>query len=140
MMKQSGFTLIELMIVIAIIAILSAIAYPSYQRYVERTDRVDVQSEMMQIAQNLQRHYITHRNYTDATLSGGKTTQPFPVSGAAKYNLNLVVNADGQRWDLTAEPVIAEYGVVLLNSSGHQCWTRSKTDCTLTKNSTWTKQ
>lgn len=137
-MKQCGFTLIELMVVVAIIAILSAIAYPSYQSYVERTDRVDVQSEMMQISQNLQRHYIIHRNYTNATLSGGTTSQAFPLSGTAKYNLNLVVDKDGQRWDLTAVPVVSEHGAILLDSLGQQCWTRSTINCSLSKSSSWT--
>ena len=44
--SQLGFTLIELMIVVAILGILAAIAYPSYQGYVERTNRADMMSEM----------------------------------------------------------------------------------------------
>ncbi|MDQ7974852.1 MAG: prepilin-type N-terminal cleavage/methylation domain-containing protein, partial [Rhodocyclaceae bacterium] len=41
--SASGFTLIELMIVVAVIAILAAIAYPSYQEYVMRSRRVEGQ-------------------------------------------------------------------------------------------------
>ena len=52
-MVKQGFTLIELMIVVAIIAILAAIAYPSYQEYVQRTKRVEAQVELMEIANKL---------------------------------------------------------------------------------------
>ena len=57
MVKQNkGFTLIELMIVVAIIGILAAIAYPSYQEYVRRTKRTDAQADMMELANRLQRY------------------------------------------------------------------------------------
>ncbi|GAI02651.1 unnamed protein product, partial [marine sediment metagenome] len=47
---KKGFTLIELMIVVAVIAILAAIAYPSYTRYVYRARRADGQDLLMRIA------------------------------------------------------------------------------------------
>ena len=48
--KDSGFTLIEVMIVVAIIAILAAIAYPSYQEYVKRAHRADAQRLALEMA------------------------------------------------------------------------------------------
>ena len=56
-----GFTLIELMVVVAIIGILAAIAYPSYQGYVERTNRADMMAEMQQIAQRIEANKIIYK-------------------------------------------------------------------------------
>ena len=63
MLKQKnnhGFTLIELMIVVAIIGLLASIAYPSYQEYVRRGARAEARAAIMQMAQ-LQERYFTDR-------------------------------------------------------------------------------
>ncbi|RYF23590.1 MAG: type IV pilin protein [Comamonadaceae bacterium] len=53
--KQVGFTLIELMIVVAIVGILSAIAYPSYTEYVRRGHRAEARTGLLQAQQWLER-------------------------------------------------------------------------------------
>lgn len=52
---QYGFTLIEMMIVVAIVGILSAIAYPSYTEYVRRGHRADARAGLLQAQQYLER-------------------------------------------------------------------------------------
>lgn len=137
MKKYEGFTLIELMIVVAIIAILAAIAYPSYTQYKIRGNRADVQSEMMQTAQRLQSYYAINHHYTNATLDNGLTSKDYPTSNAA---YGLVLNANDQTWTLTATPktntIQSGNGVVILNSQGQKCWTKGTT-CSASITSTW---
>lgn len=64
-----GFTLIELMIVVAIVAILAGVAYPSYVEYVHRGQRSKAQAALMEAAQFMQRYYATNNRY-DENLSG----------------------------------------------------------------------
>ena len=49
-MKQGGFTLVELMIVVAIIGLLAMIGYPSYEEYIRRANRTEAKNLMMRIA------------------------------------------------------------------------------------------
>jgi len=65
--QERGFTLIELMIVVAVIAILAAIAMPSYTSYKVRANRVEVQTELMQLAQRLQSYKAMNHSYRNAT-------------------------------------------------------------------------
>lgn len=64
-----GFTLIELMIVLAIVGILSAIAYPSYTEYVRRGYRADARAGLLQAQQWLERAATATGNYPAALPS-----------------------------------------------------------------------
>ena len=66
-----GFTLIELMIVVAVVTILGSIAYPSYTRYVARSKRSDAQQLMQEISLKEGQYILDARQYTTALDSTG---------------------------------------------------------------------
>lgn len=96
MKEQKGFTLIELMIVVAIVAILAAIAYPAYQRHVLRSHRVDVEREMMELAQNLERCMTRTNAYNQCGISGG-------ASESGRYKI-AIDPLSASAYTLTATP------------------------------------
>jgi type IV pilus assembly protein PilE len=77
-MKQraGGFTLIELMVVVAVVAILMAIAYPSYTAYIARGHIAEAKSYLMELAQREQQYLLDNRDYADYATISGPVTQP----------------------------------------------------------------
>ena len=146
----NGFTLIELMIVVAIIGILSAIAYPSYTQYKIRVQRTDAQSEMIQIARTLATYKMANGNYAGRTLSNIYGSAVIPRQGTALYDLSLTDSAEvaltestanTNTWLLIATPKTgtqqAGDGVIKPNHQGQKCWSKTTTPCTLSATSTW---
>ena len=70
---QRGFTLIEVMIVVAIVGILSAIAYPSYQEYVAKSRRATLVGLLQQGQQWMERFYTENYRY-DQNSTGTAVT------------------------------------------------------------------
>lgn len=106
--RESGFTLIELMITVAIVAILAAIAYPSYTQYVRRAHRADAKTALLGDAQFLERNFTESNSYSkDATnaniTQGSLPSTQSPSTGTAIYNIGLV--NDASTYTLTATPV-----------------------------------
>jgi type IV pilus assembly protein PilE len=119
--KQSGFTLIELMITVAIVGILAAIAYPSYTQYVLRGHRAAAQSEMMDIANREQQFMLSNRSYADTTALEG-SGYALPSEVAARYNYGVAADnvATPPTFTITFTPtgVQASDGELVLNSVG----------------------
>lgn len=90
-----GFTLIEMMIVVAIIGIIAAIAYPSYQQHVIRSNRAVANVCLVELSQFMERYYTTNMTYLDANGNaialpgcGGNAAQfyAFAFNGAPTVN------------------------------------------------------
>jgi len=67
--RNQGFSLIELMIVVAIVAILSAVAFPSYQQYRLTAIREEAKERLMTCRQAMEEYYVAHKTYIGAMAS-----------------------------------------------------------------------
>jgi len=101
--KLRGFTLLELMIVIAIIAILAAIAYPSYQDSVRKARRGDAQADLVELANFLERRFTESNVYNGsnaaATLTASGITSNYytytiPTFNAAVFTIQAAPTGD----------------------------------------------
>lgn len=131
MVKQNkGFTLIELMIVVAIIAILAAIAYPSYQNHVRKTKRVEMQSSLLDLAAQIQRYKIANFTLKGQTATDLGIAASYPMQGQALYDVTLSPLSSGalsaESWTLTATPKTGTSqvgtGAITLTYQNTKCW------------------
>ncbi|HMM56792.1 MAG TPA: type IV pilin protein [Rudaea sp.] len=104
--KNGGFTLIELMVVVAIIALLASLAYYNYSRYAFRARRVDGQNLLTSIAAAEQRYYTNFNNYTSTITGSSSTSLGFSsaTSDRGYYSAVAAVASGAQTYVLTATP------------------------------------
>ncbi len=103
MRNVRGFTLIELMIVVAVIGIIAAIAYPSYSGYVQKSRRTDAKAALTEAAHALEKYYTMNAKFTGATLGSGSTDTYKDKSPEGYYSLSLSIG-NANSFTLTATP------------------------------------
>ena len=133
--RINGFTLIELMIVVAIVGILAAVALPSYRNYVVKSNRQGAQSELLDLASIQEKIYLNSNAYASITATTitaaytgtsagglGKTTG---LTESRKYT--LAVSGTAQTFTLSATPVAgstqAGDGTLSISQDGTRAWT-----------------
>lgn len=145
--NQKGFTLIELMIVVAIVGIMAAIAYPSYTEHVRKTKRSDGQGALMGLAAAMERHYASNNSYEGAADGGADTGSPgiypdeAPLDGNDKYYDLTIQAADATSFTLRATPKGSQAGdgMLELDSTGARRWDRDASAVFEAGENTWSK-
>lgn len=97
--RYRGFTLIEVMIVVAIIGILAAIAYPSYRDQVRRSNRSDAYSALTAMANAQEKFYLANNTYADTLAKLG-----FGATSNEGYYQLIIPNADATTFTVRATP------------------------------------
>lgn len=100
MRKHSGFTLIEVMIVIVIIAILSAISLPSYQNYIIKAKIKEAQSNLIGLSLSVESNYQRQLKYHSKSLDSTESlkeefTTWSPSSDSFSYSYQSIDNGKG---------------------------------------------
>lgn len=87
---QAGFTLIEVVVVVAILGILTAIAIPSYTAYIMRSNRSDARSQLLMASQWMERVRNESGSYATFGVLPPTLVQS-PATGPARYNIGVNV-------------------------------------------------
>jgi type IV pilus assembly protein PilE len=142
---QRGFSLIELMVVVAIVAIVMAIAFPSYERYVVTTKRAVAQNALLQVADRQQQFFMDNKQFAASLANLGFAANPWVVDdqgsstvagdAGAVYSVTLT-NVTQTTWTATAAPLngqlsrdtdcgslsITQAGTKASTGGGNNCW------------------
>jgi type IV pilus assembly protein PilE len=129
MKKNSGFTLVELLVALAIIGIFASIAYPAYESYITKIRRTEAQVALMDLAARMEHFYSENQHsYSGADLGalGVKATTP-----KGYYRLSLS-NLSSTTYTLEAKPIGVQAGdtickTLTLNQLGQKGKTGSGT-------------
>ena len=123
----TGFTLIEVMIVVVIIGILLAVTLPGYRNTVIRSNRATAQGDLLAFAQAMEKEYAINFTYTNAAAG---TTFPnrSPLDGDNKKYI-LSVDPNDVSYMLTATPIGGGTqdgdGIIQINHLGQRFWDKN---------------
>jgi type IV pilus assembly protein PilE len=127
-----GFTLIELMIVVAILAIVIVIGYPSYRDQIMKSRRAEGMGELLELADRMERYYSGNGTYNGATLGPDADDVYDTTTEKGHYTLGIT-SATTTLFTITATPNAPQdndkCGTFTLTSSGQRtatggdnCW------------------
>jgi type IV pilus assembly protein PilE len=121
--RAKGFTLIEMLIVVAIVAILAAIAYPAYQNYIMRTRRADGKELAMRIAAAEERYFTNFNKYSTDLVND---IQVDSTSEKKYYTAEVTLDNADQSYVITVTPdpslpqASDACGALTINNTGYK--------------------
>ena len=117
MRRPSGFTLIELMIVVGIVAILSAVAIPAYSDYVTRSRVIDALGPLASMQVKMEQFFQDRRTYAGACDSA--TVAPLPsFTGTSNFGFACSgLDAGGYTVTATGQNSMSGFGYTLVQSA-----------------------
>lgn len=132
---HTGFTLIELMIVVAIVGILAAIAYPSYTEQVRQSRRSDCEGALTGLASAMERYFTVNNTYVGAAVgAGGIFPNQCPIDGNTAYYTLQIPSATATGFTLQAARTGPQSGdkcgTLTLTSTGQKGVTSAATGIT----------
>lgn len=106
--RNSGITLIELMVVVVIVAILAAIAYPSYRQQVIRSNRTEAKVALMGTSQALEKCFTRYMAYDHASCDAATQFDAGAGYDTPDRNYRITGNIQAEAYTLTATPLAGQ--------------------------------
>lgn len=146
--KSSGFTLIEVMIVVAVIAIIAAVAIPSYNSSILKSKRAIGKGELMEVLSEQEQYFVNNKGYATTLASLGYSVDANDAyyidsdgiassasTGSSTYKIYLTAGATTSGFTVEADPInsqaadtdcdtlkLSSTGLKSVSGSGANCW------------------
>jgi len=142
--RQRGYTLLEMMVVVAIVTILASIGYPSYMGYITRVNRVAAKSMLLQVADRQEQFFANNKRYTNDLTALGYAANGFMVNDQGAFTADgasdriyqiTLTNATPMTYTVNAVPQLRQAGhdsqcmTLTLTHTGVRSQTGASTEC-----------